>query len=294
MVLAVPSFFWGGSPLRRRLTRGNPKSVVRIEARWGLHRTIDRLFTTQLDFPPGLLIVFLYYGRMVHVQSQFDQNDMTIIVRIVLLAIICGVFYKSSEARLSSATNLGVIVAGVLLTYPVVWIGGKILGRHHTKENAVWTTTFVHFSLGFTFGVPIVRALVTHDEWRFWILPVPTDIGFALVVVTGAASFLVVATLALRGFGAPFFIVLSRKLAVDWLYAWTRNPMVLAGLAWFVSLGIWFQSMSFLLWVLILLTPALLYFLKVFEEKELELRFGPSYLEYKSRTPMLWPQRPRA
>ena len=219
---------------------------------------------------------------------------MVLIIRILLFALICIVFYLSSGARISGALNLGVIVAGVLLTYPVVWIGRKILDRHPTRDYAVWMTTFVHSALGLTFGVPIVRAVVTHAEWRYWVLPVPTDIGHALVVITGGASFLVVATLALRGFGAPFFLVLSRKLAVDWLYAWTRNPMVIAALAWFVSLGIWFQSLLFVLWVLILVAPALLFFVKVFEEKELEFRFGPSYLEYKSRTPMFWPRRPRA
>ena len=101
------------------------------------------------------------------------------------------------------------------------------------------------------------------------------------------------ANLALKGLGAPFAIALSRKLTVDWLYAWTRNPMVLAGLAFFLSLGIWFQSALFVLWVLILFAPALLFFVKVYEERELELRFGSLYLEYKSRTPMLWPRIPR-
>ncbi len=99
--------------------------------------------------------------------------------------------------------------------------------------------------------------------------------------------------LALKGLGAPFAIALSRKLAVDWLYAWTRNPMVLAALAFLLSLGIWFQSALFVLWVLILFAPALLFFVKVYEERELEIRFGASYLEYKSRTPMLFPRKPR-
>jgi protein-S-isoprenylcysteine O-methyltransferase Ste14 len=116
----------------------------------------------------------------------------------------------------------------------------------------------------------------------------------ALVIITGAAFLLTVVNLALKGLGAPFFIALSRKLAADWLYAWTRNPMVLAVLAFFLSLGIWFQSMLFVLWVLILFAPALLYFVKVYEERELEIRFGASYLEYKSRTPMLFPRRPKA
>ena len=48
--------------------------------------------------------------------------------------------------------------------------------------------------------------------------------------------------LAVKSFGAPSFIALSRKLAADWLYARTRNPMLLAGLAFLLSVGIWFQS----------------------------------------------------
>ncbi len=178
-------------------------------------------------------------------------------------------------------------------TIPLVWLDRKILGRHQTISYAVWTTTFVHFGLGFTFGVPIVRALNTHQDWLGWKLPIPTEIGLLLVIVTGAASLLVIINLALKGLGAPFFIALSRKLAVDWLYAWTRNPMVLATLVFFLSLGIWFQSLLFVLWVLILFAPALLFFVKVYEERELEIRFGASYLEYKSRPPMLFPRRPR-
>jgi protein-S-isoprenylcysteine O-methyltransferase Ste14 len=69
--------------------------------------------------------------------------------------------------------------------------------------------------------------------------------------------------------------------------------MALAFLAFLLSLGIWFQSVLFVLWVLILFAPALLVFLKVYEERELEYRFGAAYLEYKSRTPMLFPRRPR-
>lgn len=214
------------------------------------------------------------------------------LVRVALLAFICLVFWWTPDVPLSNAMNLTVIMGGVLFTFPLVWLGRKILDRHRTMGRAIWTTTFVHVGLGFTFGVPIVRAVTTHQDWSGWVLPVPSGIGLALVIITGVASLLVVVNLALKGFGAPFFIQLSRKLAVDWLYAWTRNPMVLAGLAWFLSLGIWFQSVLFVLWVLILFAPALLFFVKVYEERELEIRFGASYMEYKSRTPMLFPRRP--
>jgi protein-S-isoprenylcysteine O-methyltransferase Ste14 len=216
------------------------------------------------------------------------------LVRVVLLAFVLVVLWWAPDVQLSSAMNLTIIAGGVLLTFPIVWLGRKILDRHQTMSCAVWTTTFVHVGLGFTFGVPIVRAVTTHQDWSGWVLPVPPAIGLVLVIITGIASLLVVANLALKGFGAPFFIELSRKLAVDWLYAWTRNPMVLAGLAWFLSMGIWFQSVLFVLWVLILFAPALLFFVKVYEERELEIRFGASYLDYKSRTPMLFPRRPKS
>jgi protein-S-isoprenylcysteine O-methyltransferase Ste14 len=196
-------------------------------------------------------------------------------------------------ASLSNGMNLSVIVGGTLLAVPVAWLGRKMLDRHKTASGIAWTMTFVHFGVMLLSGVSVVRAVATYQTWLGWKLPVPTEIGLALVIMSGAALCLTVVNLALRGFGAPFFIALSRKLAADWLYAWTRNPMVLALLAFLLSMGIWFQSALFVLWVLLLFAPALLTIVKVFEERELEIRFGASYLEYKSRTPMLFPRRPR-
>ena len=214
-----------------------------------------------------------------------------ILVRVTLLAFICIVFWWASVASLSIVLNLSVMAGGPLVVFPIAWLGRTILDRNQTAVS--WITMFVHFAVGLLVGIPIVRAFVTHQDWSDWLLPVPSEIGSVLVIVTGAACFLTVANLALKGLGAPA-IVLSRKLAVDWLYAWTRNPMVLAALAWFLSLGIWFQSLLFVLWVLVLCTPSLLFFVKLYEERELEIRFGSSYLEYKSRTPMLLPRKPRA
>ena len=220
------------------------------------------------------------------------RHVIEFLVRVALLAFICLIFWSAQNVSLSHAVNLSIIVGGVLLTFPLVWLGKKVLDKQPTLRRAVWVTTFVHCGLGVTVGAPFVRAVRTHQHWSGWVLPVPTEIGLALVIITGAAFLLVVVTLALKGFGAPG-IALSRKLAIDWFYAWTRNPMVLAVLALFLSLGVWFQSALFVLWVLILPAPAVLFYLKTYEERELEIRFGASYLEYKSRTPMLIPRRPK-
>jgi protein-S-isoprenylcysteine O-methyltransferase Ste14 len=215
------------------------------------------------------------------------------LIKVALLVFIWFIWWLALNVPLSNVMNVSIIVGGVLLVFPLVWLGRKILDRYHTESQVAWVTTFVHLSLGFLLGVPIIRAIITHRDWSGWVLPVPTEIGLALVIITGAASLLVIVNLALKGLGAPFYIALSKKLAVDWMYAWTRNPMVLAGLALLLSLGIWFQSVLFVLWALILFAPALLFFVKVYEERELEFRFGASYLEYKSRTPMLLPRKPK-
>jgi protein-S-isoprenylcysteine O-methyltransferase Ste14 len=216
------------------------------------------------------------------------------LARVVLLALTWLVWWWAIDAPLSSMLNLAVIVGGVVLAFPVAWLGRKVLDRRPTPGWVAWTTTFVHFALGLLFGVSIIRAMGTHREWRAAVLPVPSAVGLALVVATGAILLLTVVNLALKGLGAPFFIALSRRLAADWLYAWTRNPMVLAVLALLLSLGIWFQSVLFVFWVLVLFAPALLAFVKVFEERELEIRFGAPYVEYKASTPMLIPRWRRA
>jgi protein-S-isoprenylcysteine O-methyltransferase Ste14 len=221
------------------------------------------------------------------------KHPVEVLSKIALLAFTLFLLWRAFDTPLSDAMNLSIILGGILLVFPVVWAGRKILDRHPTTSGVSWTTTFVQFTVGNLLALGIIRAVTTHRDWSDWVLPVPAKVGMVLTIVTGTAFFLTVANLALKGFGAPFFIVLSRRLAADWMYAWTRNPMVLAVLAFLVSLGIWFQSVLFVLWALILFAPALLAFVKVYEERELEYRFGASYLEYKSRTPMLFPRRPR-
>jgi protein-S-isoprenylcysteine O-methyltransferase Ste14 len=220
------------------------------------------------------------------------KHTRELLVNITLWVLVLFVWIWMFNQALSYVLNLFIIVGAVMLIYPVVWIGRKSLNQRPTISRAVWVTTFIHYAVGGLFGVAIIRAVTTYRDWSGWALPIPTGVGLVLVLITGLAGLLTVTNLALKGFGAPFAIALSKKLAMDWLYAWTRNPMVLAGLALLTSLGIWFQSAMFVLWAIVVFAPALLFFVKVYEERELEIRFGTSYLEYKSKTPMLFPRKP--
>ncbi|HEY4613736.1 MAG TPA: methyltransferase, partial [Bacteroidota bacterium] len=106
-------------------------------------------------------------------------------------------------------------------------------------------------------------------------------------------SLLTVVNLAIDGLGAPFAIALSKRLANRWMYKWTRNPMVLCTMATLFSAGVYLQSLYFILWVALVLTPAWIYYLRAYEERELEIRFGASYLEYKAKTSFLVPRKPK-
>lgn len=210
-----------------------------------------------------------------------------------LLVVGLLVWVGIATLTLPAALNLALIVGGVALTVPVAWLGRRALDRQPTADRVVWVTTLVHYGVLIPLGVALLRAVSTYPDWAGWTLPLPRALGWLLVLPTGAAALLAVANLAWKGWGAPFAIALSQKLSVEWLYAWTRNPMVLATLAFLVALGLWFQSALFVLWVLGVVAPALLVFVKVYEERELELRFGAAYRDYKARTPLLFPRRPR-
>ncbi len=196
------------------------------------------------------------------------------------------------DLRLGRTQGMLVAVGGVLGVFPVVWIGRRVLDGRPTINRAHWVTTVVHFAVMALIGSAIIEAVQLGQTWRGWVIPLPAEVGWLLMMATGTVVVLTVLNLAWRGLGAPFAIALSRRLAIDWMYAWTRNPMVLGGLTFLVALGLWFRSSLFVLWVLVLLMPAILVFVKGYEERELEIRFGASYLEYKARTPMLWPRKP--
>ena len=215
------------------------------------------------------------------------------LVRILALAITLMIWWWLIRQPLDWTARLLVLVAGALMGFPVVWIGRRLLDAEPTPHRAQWATTFVHFGLMCPLGASIIEAVLAGQAGSPWGLPLVSGVGQVLMAVSTVVVILTVLNLALQGLGAPFAIALSRRLAAGWLYSWTRNPMVLGGLVCVIGLGLYLQSTLILAWVLLLVTPAMIFFLKAYEERELEVRFGPSYLSYKARTPMLWPRRPQ-
>lgn len=92
-----------------------------------------------------------------------------------------------------------------------------------------------------------------------------------------------------NGRGAPAF-VLTERLVTDGLYGRTRNPMSLGFYFGCVGVGMIAGSVTVTLGVLLILVPIHIVNLKILEERELELRYGRSYLDYRGRVPFLIPR----
>jgi len=90
------------------------------------------------------------------------------------------------------------------------------------------------------------------------------------------------------GSGANAFR-LTKKIVAEDIYKRTRNPMSLGYYLLALALGFVFSSTFLTLIVALGVIPAHIFFIKYFEELELELRFGESYLEYKKTVPFIIP-----
>lgn len=91
------------------------------------------------------------------------------------------------------------------------------------------------------------------------------------------------------GSGANAFRLTRQVVAGD-IYKRTRNPMSLGYYLSTLGLSFLIGSTLLTLYVLLGLIPAHLFFLKFFEERELELRFGEPYRQYRREVPFLIPQ----
>lgn len=208
---------------------------------------------------------------------------------IIVFAGLIAIWQWAEHASLPMAILGAIAVIGVAVVPAVSWWGRRSLERIPTAEHAAAIASAVHYGFMLPLGLGVIAAIRFGVAWPGWTLPVPRGVGVALTWIFGVLMAIAVLNLALRGFGAPFAIALSRRLATDWFYARTRNPMVLTCLLFLVALALRLRSTSFLVWAVFGASPAWISILKIYEERELEIRFGESYLAYKRQTPMLLP-----
>jgi len=181
-------------------------------------------------------------------------------------------------------------------------MGAGILGlwlrRHPSKVNAEKSSRIMHFlffaGLGTPFLVSIFYPGLTHLDELVGLNPLPLKPFFLVIGIISAILglyFFGISNKLLRslGSGANAFRLTKQIVEKD-IYKRIRNPMSLG--YYLSSLGVGFISGSTLLtlYVLLGLIPAHIFFLKFFEELELEFRFGESYKQYRQKVPFLIPK----
>jgi len=83
----------------------------------------------------------------------------------------------------------------------------------------------------------------------------------------------------------------SPKLVVsNGVYDQVRNPMALGSYLFLLGAGLMTHSTYFFFSNLLAVVPSHIYYVRYFEEFEVEFRLGETYLEYKQRTPFLIPK----
>jgi protein-S-isoprenylcysteine O-methyltransferase Ste14 len=179
--------------------------------------------------------------------------------------------------------------------------GTEILGtwlrKHPSKANAEKTSRIMHLLFFAGLATPPVIGLFypgfTHFDELVGLKPLPWKPFFftlGILLAIPGLYFMGITNRLLRVFGngANAFRLTKRIVAED-IYKRTRNPMSLGFYLLALATGLVPGSTLVTLAVLVGVIPAHIFFLKYFEELELELRFGESYLQYKKSVPFLIP-----
>ncbi len=121
-------------------------------------------------------------------------------------------------------------------------------------------------------------------------LRIKLAVGIACAAVGLAFALWTVLAMATSGKGTPVPLAPPRKLIVKGPYRLCRNPLQLGVIVYYFGIGLYFGSWAVgaTMFVIGLILGSLYH--KFIEEKELRLRFGDAYEEYRSKTPFLFPR----
>lgn len=92
-----------------------------------------------------------------------------------------------------------------------------------------------------------------------------------------------------KGLGTPIPLLPPEKLLVSAPYSYCRNPMVLGVIVYYLGICVYVGSWD-VFYIVAPVAVLLLVYIKMWEEGELESRFGQAYLQYKKQTPFFLPR----
>jgi len=189
-------------------------------------------------------------------------------------------------------------VIGVFVFVLTTFVCGKFIRRNSNLEFAQKPIRIVHFCYWFFLVLPAWVEVVYPGVTRLdavsglGSLPGKTPVlvfGIILFIIGmyyGSASS---SLLAKIGQGAMAF-KFSKRVVDRGVYDQVRNPMALGYYLMLLGAGLMTHSTYITFFNLLIVIPSHIFYIKYFEEFEVELRLGETYIEYKQQTPFLIPK----
>jgi protein-S-isoprenylcysteine O-methyltransferase Ste14 len=162
----------------------------------------------------------------------------------------------------------------------------------NTRNKLKIIMTPVGIIFWFILSALLVFASLWLDRlWSIQLPPAPPTNIFASVplIIIGATLVLWTIYTFFRARGSPVPLNPPQRLVTGGLYSRSRNPMLLGWIVMLFGLGILLSSISLVAIFAPLFILINVIYLKTFEEKEMERKFGEEYLKYKQSVPMFIP-----
>ena len=141
--------------------------------------------------------------------------------------------------------------------------------------------------------VLIIVPLWIEDDWTIHI-NISLVLGILLIVLGLIIMVLTISSFIRIGKGTLAPWSPTKRLVIAGLYRYVRNPMILGVLTFLLGEALSFKSENILVWAAVFFVINTIYFM-IYEEPNLEERFGDEYREYKKHVsrwlPRLTPYR---
>ena len=112
--------------------------------------------------------------------------------------------------------------------------------------------------------------------------------GVMAIIIGGIVAIWTIVIQITLASGTPFPMLPTKKLLIVGPFKYCRNPMTLGTIIAYGGIAILIGSFTALV-VVAIFAAILIGYLKTIEERELEIRFGSDYIEYKKKTPFIIP-----
>jgi protein-S-isoprenylcysteine O-methyltransferase Ste14 len=189
-------------------------------------------------------------------------------------------------------------VLGWLTFFSATIALGAWLRRYPSKKNAERTSRTMHLLFWIGIAPPTGFGLFSPGVTQYdqilgcSLLPnLPILLAIGCLGLFSGIYLIIVSSISLwlHGKGTNA-IILTKQLVDNSIYKQTRNPMSLGFYLGALGIGLLFCSTYLVFGALIVVIPVHVFYLKYFEELELELRMGQPYQEYKKSVPFLLPR----